>query len=116
MASSGLSCPVPNSLPQWVLLKQVDNQTIANRTRSRAKASRAEVEWAGVANMLMGSGDDAVSLMGDGVDLIVEAISFSFKILVRTTSGECGVCTCRRYIDVKDVHQLSLGGLIGLLQ
>eukprot|EP00752_Nemacystus_decipiens_P016405 g14662.t1 len=57
-----------------VLLRQFGNYTIAKRTRSRAKASRAEVEWAGVASMLMGAGADTISLMGDGADLIFESI------------------------------------------
>ena len=47
---------------------------MAKRTRSRAGPSRAEVEWAGVASMLMGVGTDPISLMGDGADIIFETV------------------------------------------
>lgn len=52
-------------------------EIVAKRTRSgcrRAEQSRAEADWAGVASMLMGIGSDPVSLMGDGADIILEAI------------------------------------------
>ena len=57
-----------------VLLRQVGYHMIAKRTRSRSEASRAEVEWAGVASMLMGAGTDVISLMGDEADVIFEVI------------------------------------------
>ena len=47
---------------------------IVKRIRSRAGPSRAEVEWAGVASMLMGVGADPISLMGDGANIIFETI------------------------------------------
>eukprot|EP00752_Nemacystus_decipiens_P005214 g4733.t1 len=47
---------------------------ISKRTRSRARRPRAEVEWTGVASMLMGVGADVISLMGDGADVIFETI------------------------------------------
>ena len=47
---------------------------IAKRTRSSTRRPRADIEWAGVAGMLMGAGPDPISLMGDGADLIFEAI------------------------------------------
>lgn len=57
-----------------VLLRQVGYHMIAKRTRSRSEVSRAEVEWAGGASMLMGAGTDVISLMGDGADVIFEVI------------------------------------------
>ncbi|CAM9383207.1 unnamed protein product [Pylaiella littoralis] len=47
---------------------------MVKRRRSDVNRSRAEVDWAGVASMLMGMGADPISLMGDGADLIFETI------------------------------------------
>eukprot|EP00903_Cladosiphon_okamuranus_P015238 g14084.t1 len=52
----------------------VHDDSIVKRTRSRAGRSRTEAEWSGVARMLMGVGADPISLMGDGADIIFEAI------------------------------------------
>lgn len=48
---------------------------IAKRTRRRAKLLTAEeVGWAGVVRMLMGAGEDPISLMRDGANIIFEKI------------------------------------------
>ena len=47
---------------------------VGKRSRSGAEPSRADADWAGVASMLMGTGSDPISLMGDGADLIFETI------------------------------------------
>ncbi|CAM9383430.1 unnamed protein product [Pylaiella littoralis] len=44
------------------------------RRRSDVNRSRGEVDWAGVASMLMGMGADPISLMGDGANIIFETI------------------------------------------
>eukprot|EP00903_Cladosiphon_okamuranus_P005628 g5595.t1 len=48
--------------------------SVANITLNHAGPTRAEVEWAGVASMLMGAGADRISLMGNGADVIFETI------------------------------------------
>lgn len=47
---------------------------LADRTHSHLDPSRADMEWAGVASMLIRGGTEPISRMGAGGDLIFETI------------------------------------------
>lgn len=69
---------MPCSLSHQVQLGEgsshADGINTAKSTRGHPEPSRVETEWTGVASMLMGVGDDSISLMGDGASIIFEIL------------------------------------------